>query len=56
MANNNINSLTFEHHDTYIDYVDNIVKSKDQVVLTPINLEDTDTDIVIYSSNQAHWH
>jgi hypothetical protein len=42
MANKNINTLTFENHDTYIYYVDDLLKSRQIVGLTPINPEDTD--------------
>ena len=52
MANNNINSLTFEHHDTYVYYVDNALKSRQQVILTPTNPEDTDT--VRYRSSEVN--
>jgi hypothetical protein len=43
MENNNINSLTFEHHDTYIYYVDELINSEQLVELTPTNPEETNT-------------
>ena len=49
---NNINTLTFENHDTYIYYVDEVLKNKQQVELTPTNLEDT--DIVTYTSREVN--
>ncbi len=49
---NNINTLTFENHDTYIYYVDELLKSKQQVELTPTNPEDTDT--VLYASFETN--
>ena len=49
---NNINTLTFDNHDTYIYYIDEFVKSRQDVILTPTNTEDTDT--VIYSSLEAN--
>jgi len=42
MTHNNINTLTFDNHDTYVYYVDTIIKSKQKVILTPNNPEDTD--------------
>ena len=51
MTNNNINTLTFEHHDTYFYYVDDFEKSEAIVELTPTNVEDTDT--VTYISREA---
>ena len=42
MINNNINRLTFEHHDTYIYYVDEVLKSQQEIILTSINSQDTD--------------
>jgi hypothetical protein len=42
MDSNNNNTLTFENHDTYIYYVDEIKKSFQIVELTPTNPEDTD--------------
>ena len=48
--NNNINTLTFDNHDTYI-YNVNEVLSAQQVELTPTNPEDTDT--VIYDSDET---
>ena len=52
MSTNNINTLTFEHHDTYVYYVDNALKSRQQVILTPTNPEDIDT--VTYTSNETN--
>ena len=52
MANNNINTLTFENHDTYIYYVDELLKSTQQVILTPTNSDDTDT--VRYQSREVN--
>ena len=52
MANNNINTLTFEHHDTYIYYVDE--KTLQIVNLTPTNPEDTDT--VRYASDETNLY
>ena len=52
MANNNINTLTFKNHDTYIYYADELLKSRQQVILTPTNPEDTDT--VIYGSVESN--
>ena len=49
--NNNINTLTFNNHDTYIYYVDDTQKSTQFVKLTPTNQEDT--DIVNYTSEEA---
>ena len=49
--NNNINSLTFEHHDTYIWHVDELLKSTQHVILTPTNSEDRYTDR--YTSREA---
>ena len=51
MDNNNINTLTFDNHDTYIYYNDEQIKSTNQVILTPTNPEDT--DIVNYRSREA---
>jgi hypothetical protein len=51
MNSNNINTLTFEHHDTYIWYLDEFINSLQIVKLTPTNPEDT--DIVVYSSREA---
>ena len=52
MENNNINTLTFENHDTYIYYIDKLLKSAQQVILTPTNAEDTDT--VTYASIETN--
>jgi hypothetical protein len=53
MASNNINTLTFDNHDTYIYYVgEKERKSLQQVILTPTNTEDTDT--VTYLSSEAN--
>ena len=52
--NNNINTLTFDNHDTYIYYLDEILKSDQLVKLTPINQEDTDTDT--YTSKEANLY
>ena len=51
MTHNNIKTLTFDNHDTYIFYVDEFVKSQQIVKLTPTNPEDTDT--VIYLSGET---
>jgi hypothetical protein len=48
MNNNNINTLTFENHDTYIYYVDEILKSEQLVDLIHTNPDNT--DIVKYES------
>jgi len=52
MSNNSINTLTFENHDTYVYYVDELLKSRQIVELTPTNPEDIDT--VIYRSNEIN--
>ena len=52
--NNNINTLTFDNHDTYIYYVDELQKSRQQVILSPTNPEDT--DIVTYSSGETNLY
>jgi hypothetical protein len=52
MTRNNINTLTFDNHDTYIYYVDEVTKSSHLVTLIPTNPEDTDT--VIYRSNETN--
>ena len=52
MTHNNINTLTFENHDTFIFYVDELLKSTQQVILTPTNTEDTDT--VTYTSRETN--
>ena len=52
MAHNNINTLTFDNHDTYVYYVDELLKSPQQVILTPTNTEDTDT--VTYRSLETN--
>jgi hypothetical protein len=49
--NNNINTLTFDNHDTYIYYVDDICQDKQAVYLTPTYPEDKDT--VRYVSSEA---
>ena len=54
MTHNNINTLTFDNHDTYVYYVDEFVKSIQQVILTPTNLEDT--DIVTYRSGETNLY
>ena len=51
-SNNNINTLTFDNHDTYVYYVDELLKSTQQVILTPTNTEDT--DIVTYTSRETN--
>ena len=51
MTHNNINTLTFDNHDTYIWYNDDLLKSNQAVILTPTNQEDT--DIVNYTSREA---
>ncbi len=48
---NNINTLTFENHYTYIWYIDEFIKSIQEVKLTPTNPDNT--DIVTYSSIEA---
>jgi len=53
MANNN-NTLTFDNHDTYIYYSDELLKSVQQITLTPTNLEDTDT--VRYASVETNLY
>jgi hypothetical protein len=50
--NNNINTLTFENHDTYIYYINEFVKSDQIVNLTPTNPENTDK--VIYLSSETN--
>jgi len=52
MPSNNINTLTFENHDTYIWYVDEVLKSTQEINLKPTNSENTDN--VIYSSREAN--
>jgi hypothetical protein len=52
MTHNNINTLTFENHDTYVYYVDELLKSQQKVILTPTNVEDT--DIVTYTSEEVN--
>ncbi len=52
--NNNIKNLTFDNHDTYIYYVDEVIKSAQQVTLTPTNSEDT--DIVRYISQEVNLY
>ena len=52
MTHNNINTLTFDNHDTYIYYVDEFLKSRQQVILTPTNPEDKDT--VRYVSEETN--
>jgi hypothetical protein len=52
MDSNNINTLTFENHDTYIYYTDELLKSRQQVILTPTNPEDIDT--VSYRSSETN--
>jgi hypothetical protein len=47
----NINTLTFENHDTYIYYPTDWFKNEQIVYLTPTNPEDT--DIVRYSSDDV---
>ena len=54
MASNNINTLTFDNHDTYIYYSDENLKSTQQVILTPTNPEDTDT--VTYASRETNLY
>ena len=49
---NNINTLTFENHDTYIYFPDKYVKNIQEVILTPSNPEDTDT--VRYRSSEVN--
>ena len=51
MNSNNINTLTFENHDTYIYYLDETLKSTQLVTLTPTNTDDTDN--VSYVSREA---
>ena len=51
MNNNNINKLTFDNHDTYIYYVDELTKNLQQVQLTPTN--SNNTDIIRYISGEA---
>ena len=52
MINNNINTLTFENHDTYIYYNNEALKSRQIIELTPTNPEDTDT--VSYRSTEIN--
>ena len=52
MTNNNINTLTFDNHYTYIWYVDEVLKSTQEINLKPTNSENTDN--VIYSSREAN--
>ena len=49
--NNNINTLTFNNHDTFIYYVNDFVNSQQIVELTATNRENTDD--VIYLSGEA---
>ncbi len=51
MNSNNINTLTFENHDTYIYYVEELTKSLQQVQLTPTNPDNT--DIIKYFSGET---
>ncbi len=46
--NNNINTLTFDNHDTYVYYSNELLNSEQQVQLTPTNPDNT--DIVDYES------
>jgi hypothetical protein len=48
---NNINTLTFDNHDTYIWYIDEFTKSIQEVKLTPT--DPNNTDLVTYSSIEA---
>ena len=48
MTQTNINTLTFNNHDTYIYYADTVLKNSHIVTLIPTNPEDTNT--VIYKS------
>jgi hypothetical protein len=50
MENNK--TLTFDNHDTYVYYVDQLLKSQQEVLLTPTNSEDT--DIVTYTSEEVN--
>ena len=52
--NQNINTLTFDNHDTYIYYVAELLKSRQLVTLTPTNTEDT--NIVIYGSEEENLY
>jgi hypothetical protein len=52
MTDNNINTLTFDNHDTYIYYVDEVLKSTQKIILTPTDPEDTNT--VTYASREAN--
>jgi len=52
MNSNNINTITFDNHDTYIFYVNKSTKSSQQLILTPTNPEDTDT--VTYRSFETN--
>ena len=54
MAKNNINTLTFDNHDTYVYYTDELLKSVQFVKLTPTNPEDTDT--VFYASSETNLY
>jgi hypothetical protein len=54
MANKNINTLTFENHDTYIYYVDEFLKSRQEVKLTPTNPDDTDKDRYLSSETNLY--
>jgi len=54
MQNNNLDTLTFDNHDTYIYYKEEISKSVQFVRLTPTNQDDT--DIVYYGSNEANLY
>jgi len=49
---NNINTLTFDNHDTFIYYVDDCVKSTQEVTLTATNPDNTDN--VTYTSREAN--
>lgn len=48
---NNINTLTLDNHDTYIWYIDEFIKSIQEVKLTPTDPDNT--DLVTYSSLEA---
>jgi hypothetical protein len=54
MNSNNINTLTFENHDTYIYYTDEVLKSTQLVYLTPTNPEENDT--VRYVSEEINLY
>ena len=49
--NNNINTITYKNHDTYVYTVEDLTKSLQQVQLTPTNLDNT--NIIKYFSGES---